>query len=111
MIDIKVIEEIENEELPFYKKLIVILQAINDWDDNIDNIEEYLQSVKIFLGGSISMNRIEINQILIEKNSLKKLWKMESISVLLDILDNDCQILEDVLKELSTDIKKYISHR
>lgn len=109
MISISIIEEIEDEELEFYQNLTIILQAIDDWDEELEYLEEYFESVRSYTGGTLYKNKKQIEEILCTKNPLEESWKIESVSVLLDIIDNEHQILEEVLIKLASDIENHHS--
>ena len=110
MIKVDLIEEIDYANFPSYRKLNVLIEAINDWERNINTIEEYILLIQDYLGGSLSLNKKDINQILSEKNVFDDAWKMESISTLLDILD-DNELLNVALDNLILDIKIYLSKK
>ena len=109
MINIDMIEDIEDESLSFYENLNCLIQAINEWDEELTLLRDYSTSIKTFLGGSLKRNKENINIFLKSKNPSKEAWKIESISVLLDLLDNNSELLDDVLSKLYLDIEKHIS--
>jgi hypothetical protein len=107
---INVLEDIEDESLSFYEELTCLLEAIDNWESEIVTLENYLSSVESFLGNSLSVNRLEISKILEQKNPRETAWKMESISILLELLDNDDDLLVDVLNNLFARVIDYLSN-
>lgn len=82
------------------KKFIaeLLLQSINDWPVEVENVDEYLSKVKIFL--RISDLKFEIIKEKLETIDVEGcLWETESLTSLLEIaeinrLENISNILE-----------------
>lgn len=86
------------------KKIRIILEAINDWDSDIEFLEDYLLKIEEYLG-TLELTTKEVHEIIDKKDLSKDAWKMESISTLLLIVDEN-EILNDVLNELIANISK-----
>jgi len=104
------VDDIEDENLEFYEQLCILLRAINDWDERIFFVEDYILALNNFLGNDISLTKTEINLLLERKNAFSEMWNMESVSVLLTILENKEDNLEVVLDKLIFDIKNHLGH-
>ena len=108
MIDIDILDDIEDESLPFYKKMHTLLLAINDWDEDIHFLEDYISGVRLFLGGTLELQRSEIMER-ISGRFFNDAWKMESITILSEILKTNDENLNDSLNELIDDLTKYLN--
>jgi hypothetical protein len=104
------------EELNYFECLDPILQekadklseAITNWELPILYVEDYIKGITIFLGGSIEINKWQIESVLENRNAVYDMWKMESISVLLDLYENESSSLnlKFILDDLIFKIEK-----
>jgi len=63
-IKIKALDNIDDASLPFYEQNEILLSAILEWGiDGFSYLEDYISSVRFFLGGSLQLNKAEINII------------------------------------------------
>lgn len=79
------------------------------WDEEIIYVEDYIQEVKRMLGGNLELNK---QQIIAKANFgdfKNDSWKLESIAILSDILENEDELLESILDKLTNDIGAYLS--
>lgn len=107
MIKIDFIENIDENDKPFQEQLDCLLEAIFNWDEKLIFLDDYLKSIKEFLNGSLKRNKCNIRDVLKRKNSVKTAWKMESISVLIRLLDDNDQLLENILEDIIVRIVNY----
>lgn len=107
MIDVNKMEDIDNEGLSFYENLQIVLEAINDWDREVETLEGYIESLKVFLGDTLKMNKDGIKEVLKSKDPLSNSWKMESVSILLDVFPEENSLLHQILDNLMKDLQQY----
>jgi hypothetical protein len=93
------IKDIDYEGTPFYNKIQLFLQAVNDWDEDIESVEEFLFRISEYLGGSLAYEKDTMTKILIKKNIFEEAWKVESLSTLLNLLEAE-ETLEEALNKL-----------
>lgn len=97
-------EMLEKENFSTKMKAVVeiLLSAINDWPDPIDNLYDYDLAVQKFIMNLTTKKNIElaVNKVDISKFA----WEVESLSVLIEIydyFDEDItlkQILDNIIK-------------
>jgi hypothetical protein len=82
------------------KEVDLLLQAINDWPNHFETVEEYLTAIKIFLKTDI-LNYYIINSGLKKLNPEHFAWQMEALSSLLEITETNKDVsIETRLQEL-----------
>jgi hypothetical protein len=96
----------EDDDTPFARKLTILLNAINDWDEEQHTVEEFLEAVRKFLGGSLNVNRQQMHTLLAAKDFRRESWKMESIAGLATLLD-ETESLQESLDRLLNEIKAW----
>src|SRR5689334_19472754 len=88
MTKIETLQNIDDTQVGFSIELNILFEALSDWDDPLDYVEEYLERVKEYLGGTLNLSRSQVLDILGTKNVVYEAWKMESVSTLLKLLDD-----------------------
>jgi hypothetical protein len=106
-IKIDQLDDIEDENLYFYERNDILVKSILEWGAiEIVTLQDFIFSITKFLGGSLSLHKKEINQILSKKSIHKDAWKIESISTLLGIIEQN-EKLDHSLDKLKQDLEKY----
>lgn len=95
-------EMVDKEQFSPKMKIVVqvLLSAINDWPDPLDNFNDYDLAVKNFIKNATTKKNIELT--LGKVDFSKYAWEVESLSVLLEVFD---QFEEDIsIKEIISSI-------
>jgi hypothetical protein len=83
-------------------KLVIdtILMAINDWPVSFDNLDDYNNSVNVFINGKTTKNNLERSLKYLEVKNYA--WQIESLTQLLDVFQfyEPDQSLEDIIQKL-----------
>lgn len=78
----------------------ILLIAINDWPNAIDNLNDYESEVRNFIGGDITKKRMEacLSQIDFSENT----WEAESLTQLADVFQfyNEDVSLMEIINDL-----------
>jgi hypothetical protein len=110
MIKIETIQDIDEGDTNFSNQLSIFVEAENNWDESIDYVEQYIVRIREYLGGTLNLNRFEILDIVKTKNLMTDAWKVESIHVLLKLLDDQPLSLKmsSALDELIANLRNYL---
>ncbi len=102
------IDKIEDESLPFYEDLQILIGAILEWDVPPKSVESYLDKVRIYLGRDLNIHKSEILNILSDVNLQMSLWRHESVYTLSKLIDSDDETLEESINSLLIQIRNYL---
>ncbi len=73
-----------------------LLTAMSDWPQSILTVEEFLKSINFFLGDE-RINVFTIRKKLDDLNANEDMWRIESLTSLLEICNNNPQESLDVI--------------
>jgi hypothetical protein len=86
----------------------VAMNAIYDWDAEVNDLETYFESVSDFLDSGLDLTKEEIEGKLEKCNPENDGWKMQSIMTLSEILVDNMQKLDVVLLGMKTEIDQIL---
>jgi hypothetical protein len=84
----------------------VLLNSINDWPDKVITLDEFQNSVQLFIGKKVTMNSIK--QRLTTIDFSKESWQAESLEQLQDIF-LQFNTTEIDLKEVINKLEDFVS--
>lgn len=103
MITIEELRQIYDSKKKNNDKIQILIEAINDWNSDSEFLEDYLLEIKEYLG-TLELTKREVNEIIDKKPLSKDAWKVESISSLLLIVDDENELLHEALYKLISNI-------
>ena len=85
--------------------LQLLMEAINDWRTAPTTLDEYFHSVAEFLKIDLSSKKENIRNALQERNNINCAWEIESITSLLELMEEG-QTLNDLYLKICGLLKK-----
>ncbi|MFD2565911.1 hypothetical protein [Pseudotenacibaculum haliotis] len=83
--DLSKSENLRNEEKGI---LCAVLNAMNDWPNQFNDIEDFEKDIELFLGGEV--NRLNIESVLKKERNLNDGgWKTEALASLNEIFNHE----------------------
>jgi hypothetical protein len=109
MISVEVLDDFECFDTVLQGKVDKLYEAIINWENPVLSVEDYIREITDFLGGSIEINKLQVENVLKNRNTVYNSWKMESIYVLLDLYENEMHNLnlKSLLDKLIVQIQNF----
>lgn len=109
MIPIEFLNHFECNNTTLQEKVDILFEAIINWGTIVDNVDNYLSAISNFLGGSLEINKCQIEIVLQHKNPLYEKWEMESITILLSLYNytNTNVSIGRIINELVSELSMY----